>query len=82
MTLCSRAHADAPEGSAGISSAVCAGPGRTALVAYAALVHFSGCRLSLNVADDSSSALPLTMRTLRSCAATEAQVRASSELAD
>ena len=85
-TFCSRMHADAPEGSEGLSSAVFEGPGRTALVAYAALVHFSGRRLRLYMADgalgNARAELPLTMRTLRSCSATEAEICASPELED
>ena len=76
-SFCSRAHADAPEGSAGISSVVFEGAGRTALVAYAAVVHYTGRSISLYAIDDSSAALPLKMRTLRDCAATEAAIRAS-----
>jgi len=85
-TFCSRMHADAPEGSEGLSSAVFEGPGRTALVAYAALVHFSGRRLRLYMADgalgNARAELPLTMRTLRNCNATEAEICASPELED
>ena len=76
-SFCSRAHADAPEGSAGISSVVFESTGRTALVAYAAVVHYSGRSLRLYAVDDTSAALPLKMRTLHDCAATEAAIRAS-----
>ena len=85
-TLCSRMHADAPEGSEGLSSAVFEGPGRTALVANAALVHFSGRRLRLYAADgalgNARAELPLTMRTPCNCSATEAEILASPELED
>ena len=76
-SFCSRAHSDAPEGSAGISSVVFESAGRTALVAYAAAVHYTGRRIRLYAADDVGAALPLKMRTLRDCEATEAAVRAS-----
>jgi len=76
-SFCSRAHADAPEGSAGISSVVFESAGRTALVAYAAAVHYTGRRLRLYAADDVGATLPLKMRTLHDCDATEAAVRTS-----
>jgi hypothetical protein len=77
VSFCSRAHADAPEGSAGISSVVFESAGRTALVAYAAAVHYTGRRLRLYAADDVGATLPLKMRTLHDCDATEAAVRTS-----
>jgi hypothetical protein len=76
-SFCSRAHADAPEGSEGISSVVFDGVGRTSLVAYAALVSYTGRHLRLYATDDNSAVLPLAMRELRHCTATEAQIRAS-----
>lgn len=79
-SFCSRAHADAPEGSEGISSVVFNNAGRTALVAYAALVSYTGRRLRLYANDGTRAALPLTMRVLHSCTATEAQIRASPTL--
>ena len=45
-SFCSRAHSDAPEGSAGISSVVFESAGRTALVAYAAAPIESPARWS------------------------------------
>jgi hypothetical protein len=81
-SFCSRAHADAPEGSAGISSAIFESAGRTALIAYVAIVHYSGRRLSLYTVDNASAVVPLKMRTLRDSAATEANVRASKELVE
>ena len=79
-TLCSRPHGDAPGGSAALPSAVFDGLGRTALVAYAGVVHFSGRRLSLY--DEVRAALPLVMRTERGCRATEAAIRASLPLVE
>ena len=75
-TFFSRMHADAPDGSASLLSAVFERPSRAALVAYAALVLFSGRRLRLYTADGAfrkaraEGEPPLTMRTLRSCRAT------------
>ena len=79
-TLCSRAHGDAPEGSADLASAVFDNLGRTALVAYAGVVHFSGRRISLY--DAARAALPLVMRTERGCHATEAAIRSSLPLVE
>jgi hypothetical protein len=79
-TLCSRAHGDAPEGSADLASAVFDNLGRTALVAYAGVVHFSGRRISLY--DAARAALPLVMRTERGCHATEAAIRTSLPLVE
>jgi hypothetical protein len=76
-SFCSRAHSDAPEGTAGISSVVFDNAGRTALVAYAAIVHYTGRSISMYAVDDWSATLPLKMRTLRDCKATEAMIRAS-----
>lgn len=52
---CSRAHADAPEGSAGVSPVVFESARRTALVAYAAIVHYTGRSISLYAIDDTSA---------------------------
>ena len=78
-SLCSRAHADAPEGSEGISSVVFDSVGRTALVAYAAIVHYTGRRISLYADYNGSprAALPLKMRTRHDDKATEDSIRLS-----
>jgi hypothetical protein len=74
-TLCSRAHGDAPGGSASLTSAIFESSGNTALVAFAAIVHFSGRRLALY--DKDRIGLKLVMRTERGGSATEAAIRAS-----
>ena len=72
-TFCSRAHE-------GVFAVVSDGVGPTALVAYTALVSFTGRRLRLYGINDPRAVPPLTMRVLRYCMATEAQIRASPKL--
>lgn len=82
--LCSTFCGDVPEEErpTGFSFAALVGPGRVALVAYTALLHFSGRQLSRYVSLGSGKLLSggLTMRTMRFYSATEATIRASRKL--